>query len=134
MVAVVGRCLVGARTVKVTVRLAGSCRRVEGVDGHLEQRVGSLGFCSSYKHFTNLEGSFPNKTPVNPTLCSRWPSTPPTLLHDPASRTVTFTVLAPTRQCPTTATNHIQQNQVCSQLHTKSPPPIPTCPSPAYFP
>ena len=45
-----------------------------------------------------------------------WPSTPPTLLHDPASRTVTFTVLAPTRQRPTTAPNHIQQNQVCSHF------------------
>ena len=33
LVAVVGRCLVGASTVKVTVRLAGSCRRVGGVDG-----------------------------------------------------------------------------------------------------
>ena len=28
-----------------------------------------------------------------------------------SSRTVTFTVLAPTRQRPTAATNHIQQNQ-----------------------
>ena len=38
-----GRCLVGASTVKVTVRLAGSCRRVGGVDGHLEERVGFAG-------------------------------------------------------------------------------------------
>ena len=32
-----------AGTVKFTVRLAGSCRRVGGVDGHLEQRVGFAG-------------------------------------------------------------------------------------------
>jgi len=69
---------------------------------------------SSYKHFTNLEGSFPNKTPANPTLCSRWPATPTTLLHDPASRTITFTVLAPYKAAP--------QKQVCSQLHINSPP------------
>jgi len=31
---------------------------------------------------------------------SRWPSTPPILLHDPASRTVTFTVLAPYNAAP----------------------------------
>ena len=55
---------------------------------------------SSYRHFTNLEGSFRNKTPANPTHCSRWPSTPPILLHDHASRTVTFTVLAPYNAAP----------------------------------
>ena len=43
---------------------------------------------------------FPYRTPANPTHYSRWPSTPPTLLHDPASRTVTFTVPAPYNATP----------------------------------
>ena len=30
-------------TVKVTVQLAGSCRRMGGVDGHLEQWIGVAG-------------------------------------------------------------------------------------------
>ena len=30
-------------TVKVTVRLVGSCRRMGGVDGHLEQWIGFAG-------------------------------------------------------------------------------------------
>ena len=55
---------------------------------------------SSYKHFTNLAGPFPNRNPVNPTHYSRWPSTLPTLLHDPSSRTATFTVLTPYSVAP----------------------------------
>jgi len=57
---------------------------------------------SLYSHFTKQEGSFPSKTPANLTHCSRWPSIPPILLHDLASRTVTFT------QC----------SQLATQLHT----------------
>jgi len=37
--------------VKVNVRLAGSCRRVGGVDGHLEQRVG---FAHLYSNICNM--------------------------------------------------------------------------------
>ena len=37
-------------TVKVTVRLAGSCRRVGGVDGHLEQRVRFAGVLFGNAH------------------------------------------------------------------------------------
>ena len=36
-------------TVKVTVRLAGSCRRMGGVDGHLEQWIGFAGVCSEMR-------------------------------------------------------------------------------------
>jgi len=53
-------------------------------------------------HSTKQEGSFPNKATANLVHCSRQPSTHPTLLQDPDSRTVTFT------QC----------TQLTSQLHT----------------
>ena len=35
---------------KVTVRLAGSCRRMGGVDGHLEQWVGFTGVLFGNEH------------------------------------------------------------------------------------
>ena len=54
MVAVVGHCLVGVSTVKVTVRLAGSCRRVGGVEGHLEQRVGFAGVLVGNEHTIHI--------------------------------------------------------------------------------
>ena len=41
-----------AGTVKVTVRLAGSCRRVEGGDGHLEQSVGFAGILFRIRNTT----------------------------------------------------------------------------------
>jgi len=54
---------------------------------------------SLFNHSTKQENSFPSKTPANLTHYSRWPSTPPILLHDPATRTVTFT------QCTKLATH-----------------------------
>jgi len=57
---------------------------------------------SLYNDSTKQEGSFLSKTMANLTHCSRWPSTPPFLLHDPASQTVTFS----------------QRTQPMSQLHT----------------
>ena len=76
-----------------------------------------------YEHFfihhsTKQEGSFPSKTPANLTHCSSWPSTPPILLHDPASWTVTFTVHTARVPAPHI---HSQHNQVCTRSVTKSP-------------
>ena len=74
-----------------------------------------------YNHSTQKESSFPSNTPAKPTHCSSWTSTPPILLHGPASRTVTFTVHTPSVQGPH---NHSQHNQVCTRCVTKSPPPL----------
>ena len=49
---------------KVTVRLAGSCRRMGGVDGHLEQWVGFAGVL-----FGNEHSSIDNK---HLTVASCW--------------------------------------------------------------
>ena len=63
--------------------------------------LGLPGLCSEMSS-TKQESSFPNKALANLTPCSSYPSTPPTLPHDPASQTTTFT------QC----------TQLASQLHT----------------
>ena len=63
---------------------------------------------SLYNHSTKQEGSFLSKTLANLTHRFRRPSTPPILLHDPASRTVTFTVHTAHVPAPH---NHSQHNQ-----------------------